>query len=80
MKVQVIGKKHRQGTSQKSGKPYDCTLVYVTYDGRNVEGQACDSIWLNTSEYPMESIEIGAFYVVERTPKNYVIGFYKLAE
>ena len=80
MKVQVIGKKPMQGVSKKTGKPYDCVLAYVTYDSRNVEGKACDNIWLNASEYPIETVEIGASYVVERTPKNYVTGFYKIAE
>lgn len=80
MKINVIGKVARKGISKKNGKPYDNTVVFGTYDAYMVEGQACDSFWLNATEHPLESIEVGASYVVERTPKGYVTGFFRISE
>lgn len=80
MRVYVIGKRHMEGISKKSGKPYNNTVVYGTYDAYGVEGMACDTFWLSAEEYPLNSIEVGASYAVERTRKGFIINFDRLAD
>lgn len=42
MVVHVVGKRHLSGTSRKSGKQFDNTVVYVTYKQSGVDGSAIE--------------------------------------
>lgn len=75
MKVCVIGKEHAEGTSKKSGNPFSNTVVHVSYKKNRVEGQAVEAIWLDAKSYPLDSIQVGKTYDVDRDNRGYVIDF-----
>lgn len=75
MKVVVLGKEHASGTSKKTGNPFDNTVVHVSFKKNRCEGQGVDSIWLDAKAYPVESIQIGKSYDVDRDSRGYVVGF-----
>ena len=73
MKVCVIGKEHAEGTSKKTGNPFSNTVVHVSYKRNRVEGQAVEAIWLDAKTYPLDSIQVGKTYDVDRDNRGYVI-------
>ena len=75
MKVCVIGKEHAEGTSKKTGNPFSNTVVHVSYKRNRVEGQAVEAIWLDAKTYPLDSIQVGKTYDVDRDNRGYVIDF-----
>ena len=75
MKVFVIGKEHAEGTSKKTGNPFSNTVVHVSYKKNRVEGQAVDTIWLDANSYPLDSIQVGKTYDVDRDSRGYVLDF-----
>lgn len=75
MKVTVVGKEHASGTSKKTGKPFSNTVVHVNFKKNRVDGQAVDTVWLDDVSYPLESIQVGKIYEVDRDGRGFVIGF-----
>lgn len=75
MKVMLVGKSHREGKSRKSGNLYNCTLAYVTYPSRDVDGLATDVIWLSAVDYPFDTLICGKTYDVDRDYRGFVINF-----
>ena len=63
MNVTVIGKEFVRGTSRKTGK-IGC------------DGLAAESIWLRPEDVPMDSIEVGKVYTVDRDSRGRIIEFY----
>ena len=47
MKVNVIGKEYVKGHSKKTGNDFEANVVHVTYKQDGVEGQTCESVWLD---------------------------------
>lgn len=75
MVVHVVGKRHLSGTSRKSGKQFDNTVVYVTYKQSGVDGSAIDTLWLSPADFPVESIILDSDYNVDRDSRGFIIGF-----
>lgn len=78
MKVTVIGKSHLSGTSKKTGKPYDSTIVHVSCKKNGVDGLAAETIWLDAKSFPVENIAVGQPYNVDRDSSGFVISFDKV--
>jgi hypothetical protein len=75
MKVMVLGKEHASGTSKRTGKDFDNTVVHVSFKKNRVDGSAVDSIWLDAKSYPVEDIQVGKTYDVDRDSRGYVLSF-----
>jgi len=75
MKVTVIGKDHISGTSKKTGKPYDLNVVHITSKRNGVDGLAADQIMLDPKTYPLEGIQLGKAYNLDRDGRGFVCGF-----
>lgn len=78
MKITVLGKSHMEGTSKKTGKPYNLNQVHYLGKSRNVEGQAALTLFLDAIEYPYDSIKIGRTYDAEFDQYGYIVEFVEL--
>ena len=74
MKIKVIGKAHRQGTSKKTGKDYDFIQLHFVAPDRGVEGYAAQTITLEPGQFDYGSIQVDGVYNVEYGPRGYVVG------
>lgn len=75
MKVTVVGKEHAEGISKKNGKPYSSTKVHVTHKQNRIEGLAAEVVWLDAASYPLDSVQVGKVYDLDRDNRGYVIDF-----
>lgn len=75
MKVTVLGKEFVSGTSKKTGREYASTVVHVAFKKNRVEGQAVESVWLDSVSYPPAEIQVGKVYDIDRDNRGFVIGF-----
>ncbi len=75
MKIKVIGKAHREGTSKKTGAAYDFLQVHYNGPDRGVEGLAALVLNLDPSLIPYADIKLNAEYEVDFGPRGYVVGF-----
>lgn len=64
-KAQLLGYSKMQGTSKKTGKPYDGYMFHIAYTDSNVQGHAVNNIFIDSSilEADAVPIKIGADYV-----------------
>lgn len=65
MKIKVVGKSHMEGTSKKTGKPYNFNAVFFLGHDRFTEGMKGMSVNLDPALFPYESIRIDQQYDVE---------------
>lgn len=79
MTVTILGKAHLSGIARKTGKPYDNTVVHVAYPRQGVEGQAVETVWLSATAYPVESIQVGSAYALDRDRRGYVVALQQLS-
>lgn len=80
MKVIVVGKSRRAGTS-KRGKEYDFTIVMAEYSMRandNNDGVQVDRINVSASMMPYALVEVGATYDLDFDRNGYLLGIEKL--
>lgn len=75
MKVTIIGATRLTGTSRKTGRSYDSTVAHIAYARIGVNGMAVETIWLDPTEHPVESIAVGSTYALDRDHRGYVVGF-----
>ena len=75
MKVSVVGKEFVSGTSKRTGKDFASNVAYVTHKKNGVNGLAVYSIWLDPVQYPLDSIQIGKVYDVDRDQRGFLISF-----
>jgi len=75
MKIKVYGKAHLEGTSKKTGNPYNFNQVHYLGKARGVEGQAALTLALDPGDYPFVSIVVGEEYNVEFDNRGYVVDF-----
>jgi hypothetical protein len=80
MVVHVVGKRHLSGTSKKTGRAFDNTVLYVTCKQSGVDGFGVDTLWLSPVDYPVESIHLDSDYDVDRDNRGYIIGFYAVPD
>lgn len=80
MRILVVGKSHRAGTS-KAGKDYDFSTLMVEYDMRandDNSGVMVDRINVSASMMPFALVEVGATYDVDFDRNGYLLGIEKL--
>ncbi len=75
MKIRVVGKTRKTGTSKKTGNPYD--FIELHYLGRapKVIGEAALTLILDPTQYPYETITVPGDYSVDFDGKGYVVDF-----
>ncbi len=76
MKIKVIGKEHREGTSKKTGNKYNANIVHYLSKARGLEGQCGKSAWLDPVMIHMEEIVVGGEYIIEFDDRGFVQEFY----
>jgi len=64
MRIQIVGKAHRFGTSKK-GKDYNFTEVHYLGKDRFVEGQACKTKLIDANVCDASRILVQQFYDIE---------------
>lgn len=80
MKVTVVGKSHRVGTS-KAGKDYDFTTLMVEYDQRadaDNSGVQVDRINVDARMMPYALVDVGATYDLDFDRNGYLLGIEQL--
>ncbi len=75
MKINVIGKAHLQGTSRKTGNPYNFIQLHYNGPARNVVGLAAMTLSLDPSMVRYDSIEVPGDYNVEFDNRGYPVAF-----
>ncbi len=75
MKIKVIGKAHREGTSKRTGNDYNFNQVHYNAPARGVEGIAAKTFSLDPGAFPYGSIQVGSEYNVEFDERGYVVAF-----
>ena len=75
MRINVIGKQHREGTSKTSGKPYNLNIVHHTCQEDGVEGFAANQQALSAVDYPFETIQVGKQYDLDFSNRGFVRTF-----
>lgn len=76
MKVTVVGKSHRAGTS-KQGKDYDFTTIMAEYSMRaddDNDGVQVDRINVDCRMMPYALIVVGATYDLDFDRSGYLLG------
>lgn len=80
MRILVVGKSHRAGTS-KAGRAYDFTTIMAELDMRaNDEnaGVSVDRINVSATIMPYALVEVGATYDLDFDRNGYLLGIEKL--
>lgn len=80
MRILVVGKSHRAGTS-KAGKVFDFTTLMAEYDMRandDNSGVQVDRINVSASMMPFAMVEVGATYDLDYDRNGYLRGIEKL--
>ena len=75
MKIQVIGKSHQEGKSQKSGRDYNFHTVYFNAPARGVEGLASKNANIDGAFVRYQDIAVGGMYNLEFDERGYVMAF-----
>lgn len=76
MKVTVVGKSHRAGTS-KQGKDYDFTTIMAEYSMRandDNDGVQVDRINIDARMMPYSLLVVGATYYLDFDRSGYLLG------
>ncbi len=73
MKIKVIGKQHMEGTSKRTGQPYNFNAIHFNGPARGVEGLAAQTVNLDPSIYPFADVVIGAEYNLEFDQRGYCV-------
>lgn len=80
MRILVVGKSHRFGTS-KFGRDYDFTIIMAEFDMRADDdnaGVSVDRINVSASMMPYELLEVGATYDFDFDRNGYLLEIKKL--
>ena len=71
--IEVVGKQHIAGTSQKTGKVYDFTDVHYLGRRKNVEGLAAVKKTVGADIISADEIVVGGHYAVEIDDEGNII-------
>ena len=80
MRIMVVGKSRRAGTS-KAGKVYDFTTLMVSSDmlaNDDNSGVQVDRINVSATMMPYAQVEVGAMYDLDFDRNGYLLGIEKL--
>lgn len=72
MKVTVVGKVFRKGTSKTNGLPFAKNVVYVTYREDGVDGLRVKEVWLKPEIFPLDDFKVGAVYDFDYNARGYI--------
>lgn len=75
IKIKVIGKKRLQGTSKKTGNPYNFIQIHHISPARGVEGMAARTFSLAPNFMLFDDTWVNGEYDVEFNQGGYVISF-----
>lgn len=75
MKIKVIGKQHMEGTSKKTGQPYNFNTIHFNAPARGVDGVAAQTVNLDPALYPFANVVIGGEYELEFDQRGYCVSF-----
>jgi len=75
MKIHVIGKAHLQGTSKKTGKPYDFIQIHYNGPARDVVGLGAMTLSLDPTMARYDAIMVPGDYNVEFDGRGYPVAF-----
>ena len=75
MTIKVIGKRHMEGTSKRTGQPYNMNEVHYNGKDRGVEGLAALTLLLQERDYPYADIYVNADYHVDFNNRGYPVEF-----
>lgn len=75
MKIKVIGKQHLQGTSKKTGNPYNFIQIHHVSPARGVVGLAARTFSLDPNFMLFDDIKVDAEYDVDFDQGGYVVSF-----
>lgn len=75
MKITVIGKAHMQGTSKKTGNPYNFIQLHYNGPARNVVGLGAMTVNIDSSMARFDSILIPGDYLIEFDNKGFPVEF-----
>lgn len=75
MVIKVIGKQHMEGTSKKTGQPYNFNSFHFIAPARGVEGMAAQTVNLDPAIYPYGEVVIGREYELDFDQRGYCISF-----
>lgn len=75
MKIKVIGKQHMEGTSKKTGQPYNFNSIFYNSPARGVEGLAAKTVNLDPSLFPFADVIVGGEYNLEFDERGYAVSF-----
>lgn len=73
MKVHIIGKNHRKGTSKKNGNPYDFWELHYTGPQRGVTGEAAIVKTADPGLFNFEAMTVPGEYLVEYDGQGNII-------
>ncbi len=75
MRIKVLGKAHREGTSKKTGREYNFNEIHYLGAARGVEGQAALTQTLDSAQHPYGNIKVGEDYKIEFDNRGYPVVF-----
>lgn len=75
MKIKVIGKQHMEGTSKKTGQPYNFNAIHYNAPARGVDGLAAKTVNLDPALYPFADVVVGSEYNLDFDERGYCIFF-----
>lgn len=75
MKVKIIGKQHLNGTSRKTGNPYDFSVVHFNCTQSGVEGLSATTVNLGREIIAYNDIRVGEDYDLEFGVHGIIVGF-----
>lgn len=75
MRINVAGKRNKQGNRKKDGRPYNLNEIHYLGRAYGVEGLGACTLVLDPVQYPFDSIIVGKDYNVEFDGGGYIIDF-----
>lgn len=75
MKITVIGKAHMQGTSKKTGNPYNFIQLHYNGPARNVVGLGAMMVNIDPSMARYDAITVPGDYNIEFDNRGFPVEF-----
>lgn len=75
MKITVIGKARMQGTSKRTGNPYDFIQLHYNGPARNVVGLGAMTVNIDPSMVRYDAIIVPGDYIIEFDGKGFPVEF-----
>lgn len=74
MRMEIVGKIRRQGTSSKTGKPFDFVELHCIAPKRGVEGKSVLTVTVDSGLLDYDRMELPGEYVVDFDNTGRVLG------